>query len=316
MRDEAGTLISFQGITRDITERKSAEVELRESEERYRLIFEGSAEGIIMADAESQQIHYANPAICRMLGYSEKEMREKNVSDIHPPSALPLVNSKFDSMLKEERVLTLPLPLLRKDGNLLHAEFSGALVNIKGRRYGVGFFTDITERNKAEQKRLQLLRRLEGLYVLQDMLLMPMPLSKKLQLIADMSVELLKLDSSQIWLIGPGDQCNSGCVHAAESEEGPTCLHRERCLHPLAESGASAPAGDENRRVPIGRFAIGRIAAGEMEKYSADDFAADSPHCAGTDKFGVRFLRGLPPPESAKRTGRRDGHDRRTSFFG
>jgi CheY-like chemotaxis protein len=51
-------------------ERVRAEANLRESEKRFRALFEGAVEGILVVDAESHLIRYANPAICRMLGYS------------------------------------------------------------------------------------------------------------------------------------------------------------------------------------------------------------------------------------------------------
>ena len=73
---------------RDITERKRAEETLRESEARYRTLFDKSADGILIADIETKKFKYANPAMCRMLGYTEDELRTMSVPDIHPKDAL------------------------------------------------------------------------------------------------------------------------------------------------------------------------------------------------------------------------------------
>src|SRR4030042_2452092 len=67
-----GEVVSLAYL-RDITERKRAEKMLGASEKRYRTLFEGAAEGILVADIESKQFKYANPAICRMLGYTAVE---------------------------------------------------------------------------------------------------------------------------------------------------------------------------------------------------------------------------------------------------
>ena len=61
----------MNGIMYDITEHKQAEESLRESEERYKALFQGAAEGIVVADTETKEFKYVNPAICEMLGYTE-----------------------------------------------------------------------------------------------------------------------------------------------------------------------------------------------------------------------------------------------------
>jgi len=65
--DAHGHPFAILGVYEDITERKRAEEALRESEERYRVLFEGSAQGILAADIETRRLVYANPSICRML---------------------------------------------------------------------------------------------------------------------------------------------------------------------------------------------------------------------------------------------------------
>jgi len=147
-------LIVDRLFVRYITERKRAEEtlgQLGQSEERYRALFEGSAEGILIADIEMQEFTYANSAMCRMLGYTEAELRRMNVVDIHPQDALEHVISEFQAQARGEKSLAANLPCLRKDGTTVYADISAAKVLIDGRECNVGFFTDITERRKAEE---------------------------------------------------------------------------------------------------------------------------------------------------------------------
>jgi len=128
-----------------------AERALKESEERYKALFEGAAEGIIVADVETRGFLYANPAVCRMLGYSEEELTRMNVSDIHPKESLGHVISEFDAQATGEKALAPDIPCLRKDGTVIHADVVTCSMLIDQRECNVGFFTDITERTRAAE---------------------------------------------------------------------------------------------------------------------------------------------------------------------
>jgi PAS domain S-box-containing protein len=145
-----GRVVGVSKIARDITERKRAEEELRVSEERYKTLFEAAAEGILVADIESKQFKYANPAVCRMLGYTAEELTRLGVADIHPKEALDHVVAEFEAQARGEKALAPEIPCLRKDGSVLYADIITAPVVIEGRQCNVGFFTDITGRKRAE----------------------------------------------------------------------------------------------------------------------------------------------------------------------
>jgi len=167
MTDETGNYVGALGCVTDITERKQAELALKEStkalaasEEKYSTIVESAAEGIIIADIETKQFKYANPAISRMLGYSQQELKGMAVGDIHPKESLKHVLSEFEAQAKGEKTLSEGLPCLRKDGTLLYADIntSGALLD--GTKCSVGFFTNVTERIRAEGERRQNIEKL------------------------------------------------------------------------------------------------------------------------------------------------------------
>ena len=139
-------------VIRDVTEGKRAEDKLRESEEQYRVIFEGSAHGILMTDTETGRFMYANPSICRMFGYTEPEILQLGVADIHPRESLAQLRSEMESMARGEKTMaSAVLPCLRKDGTVFHADVTPALTKRGGRTCSVGFFADITEQRQAEE---------------------------------------------------------------------------------------------------------------------------------------------------------------------
>ncbi|MBZ5516255.1 MAG: PAS domain S-box protein [Acidobacteriia bacterium] len=146
-----GSVREWVGACTDITERKNIEEALRASEERYRALFQSAAEGILVADVETKKFMYANPAVCRMLGYTEEEFGQMGVSNIHPPEDLERVVAEFMAQVRGEKVVASALPCLRKDGTTIYADISSAQVVIDGKSCNVGFFSDVTERKRAER---------------------------------------------------------------------------------------------------------------------------------------------------------------------
>jgi two-component system cell cycle sensor histidine kinase/response regulator CckA len=151
IKDEFGSPIEIIGYWTDITERKQAEEKLKESERRFRIIFEGAIDGILLADIETKKFHTGNMMICTMLGYSLEEIKNLSVTDIHPKEALPFVMEQFDKLARGEITKTSELPVKRKDGSVFYAEISTVLLKLDGETYLMGSFRDITERKRAEE---------------------------------------------------------------------------------------------------------------------------------------------------------------------
>jgi len=134
-----------------LEERKRAEEALQESETRYRTLFQYAAEGILVADIETKKFIYANPAQCRMLGYTKEEIEQLKVGDIHPEKDLARVLGEFMAQARGEKTIAADIPCLRKDGSILYADISTTSMIIDGRKCNVGFFSDITKRKQAEE---------------------------------------------------------------------------------------------------------------------------------------------------------------------
>jgi len=140
---------------RELAERERAEEGLRESEERYRALFESSAEGILIIDSETLGFRYANPAISRMLGYSTEELKKMGISDIYPKISLVHTFSEIEAQTKGEKALARNIPCLRKDGTIIYADINTTKAIIDKRECSIAFFSDITERKLREQQRRQ-----------------------------------------------------------------------------------------------------------------------------------------------------------------
>jgi len=132
-------------------EHKKTEQALRESEARYKAIFETALEGILVADAKTRRFKYASPAICKMFGYTPKQMSRLAVNDIHPREHLPEARRDFDAKARGEREISRNVPCLRKDRTVFYADINIANVVIDNRPCCVGFFTDVTQHRRDEE---------------------------------------------------------------------------------------------------------------------------------------------------------------------
>ncbi|MDH5718841.1 MAG: PAS domain S-box protein, partial [Spirochaetia bacterium] len=136
----------------DITEKTRMLIALYESEERYKTLFNGAAEGILVMDIESRKFQYVNPAICRMLGYDKEELLHLKISDIFSKETVEPILPKLKTFLKNESIFLNNLTCWRKDGASIYTDISAARVRINRKPFIVYIFKDITERKQAEEK--------------------------------------------------------------------------------------------------------------------------------------------------------------------
>jgi PAS domain S-box-containing protein len=152
LREEEDLIDAIAERLGKITERKREEEMLLESEERFRAIFEGANDGILVADATTKGFFFANPRICEITGYSMEELLKLGVGDIHPKKDLPRVIDSFTKLVQGKLTLSKDLPVLRKDRRVVYCDISARSVKIGSQEYLIGLFRDVTERKKAEEK--------------------------------------------------------------------------------------------------------------------------------------------------------------------
>ncbi len=130
---------------------RQGEERLRQSEEKFKAIFNNAMDGVILADVETKKFFDANATMSRMLGYDLNEIKELGIADIHPEESLPYVLDKVEQQLKGETTLAENIPVKRKDGGVFYADVNSSQVIIGGKKYLLGVFRDISKRKQAQE---------------------------------------------------------------------------------------------------------------------------------------------------------------------
>ncbi|MGD1075590.1 MAG: PAS domain S-box protein, partial [Thermodesulfovibrionales bacterium] len=133
-------------------QRKQAEEALRESEERFRSIFNNTMDGIVLVDATTRKTIMGNRKMCAMLGCTEDELQTMRADDFHPADALPRVMKYLEETARGEISVVYEMPMKRRNGSIFYADISASTLILGGRTHFIGVFRDATERKLAAQE--------------------------------------------------------------------------------------------------------------------------------------------------------------------
>lgn len=156
---------TFATIFLDITKEKEHERVLRESEARYRALFEGSADGIVITESETGRFVYVNKSLQGMFGYTEEEMLSRDVTAFHPEADLPEVLEHFKEHVAGRKTESHEIPCLKKDGTEFLCTIATSKFTVNGQNYVASFFRDITEKKRMAEE-ITKAQRLDSLGVL------------------------------------------------------------------------------------------------------------------------------------------------------
>jgi two-component system sensor kinase FixL len=155
LRDEAGELVGYAKVSRDITEHRAAEDALRAREAHLRSILETVPDAMVVID-EAGRIQSFSAAAERLFGYENTEVLGQNVSILMPEP----YRTQHDSYMArymttgERRIIGIGRVVVgqRKDESTFPMELAVGEMRSDNRRYFTGFVRDLTERQKTETR--------------------------------------------------------------------------------------------------------------------------------------------------------------------
>ncbi|MDG6219312.1 MAG: PAS domain S-box protein, partial [Candidatus Thermoplasmatota archaeon] len=151
--------INLQVISRDITQLKNTEKQLMESEKKYRLLVEQSADVIYTLNINDEKYTFISPAVEKLLGYSIEEAYLLKPTDILTTESYAYQKNELTKILNSGKTTSgsLELDLIHKNGSIIQAEVHSSLL-FNERKQPVeilGIVRDITERKQAEKKLME-----------------------------------------------------------------------------------------------------------------------------------------------------------------
>jgi len=165
VRDENNKITGVVLVFRDQTAERAAHKTLRESEEKYRMIFEGAMDAIVVASAETGIIIDCNRAATLLWGRDKSELVGQHQRTLHPPGETENGFSReFKQHLGEKRGQRLETQIVTKNGEIRDVEIVGNISEWRGQKLIHGIFRDITERKKAEEALRESEERFRSLY--------------------------------------------------------------------------------------------------------------------------------------------------------
>jgi PAS domain S-box-containing protein len=136
------------GIARDITKRKKIEEALKESEERYRTLFDSASDAIFIHNMNGDILE-VNQAACKLLGYCREELFKLTSMNIDIPDSTAPLSERIE-ILKRDGHLFMETSHIRKNGTLVPIELSCRLIDYRGNDAVISIARDITKRKESE----------------------------------------------------------------------------------------------------------------------------------------------------------------------
>ena len=150
VRDESGKPVKWIGAIEDITAREKAEMGLRDSEEKYRVLVENAAEAIVVE--QDGRLKFVNRLASQISGYSKQELLAMPFVELIHPDDRAMVGEHHRKRLQGDLSTSkYAFRWTSKDGSIKWVEINAVLVTWEGKPATLNFLADITERKQAEE---------------------------------------------------------------------------------------------------------------------------------------------------------------------
>jgi PAS domain S-box-containing protein len=148
IRGASGEVIGILGLVHGVGEQKAMEATLREREEQYRDVFASTSDGLVITDLDGNLVD-ANPAFCRMHGYTRDEMLRLDPTEFIAAESQHLFREYVEAARQGHTYECRALDI-RKDGTRFHIGVHGSLFTYRGQPHTLGVIRDITQQVEAE----------------------------------------------------------------------------------------------------------------------------------------------------------------------
>ena len=168
IKDELGKVISVEGIAHDITKQYSTEHELRENEEKFKIIFNGVQDAIYFHEIPSKEnirgrFLEVNQAAIDRMGYTRKEFLEMDPINIDDAEAAKKVIPNITKELKEKGYAVFEMVHVAKTGKRIPVEINSRIVNTRDGLMMLSVARDLTARKKIDSELKEKVEEMEKL---------------------------------------------------------------------------------------------------------------------------------------------------------
>jgi len=155
IKDKLDETVGFRGVARDITERKRFEEALKDSESRYKLLFESTPQPIWVYNEETLTFLAVNEAATKTYGYSRDEFLSMTITSLRAKEDIPALFIKNASDANE-LVLSSPWRHQTRDKKTIYVEMTSHPVVFDGKNSKLVIVNDVTERKLLDEKQQRL----------------------------------------------------------------------------------------------------------------------------------------------------------------
>lgn len=148
--DKDGNIVGVVGLGEDVTERERAERELRESEERFRTMFDGHSAVMLLIEPQTGAVVDANVAATRFYGYTHEQLRSLCIGDINQLPPEQVAAERAAAAAEERNYFVFPHRLA--GGEIRWVEVYSTPVQIRDQRLLFSIIHDVTDQKEAERR--------------------------------------------------------------------------------------------------------------------------------------------------------------------